>query len=388
MPAAALVEALVTAAALPDSVHAVGIYYTHYRMYATLALPGVRWSESVQNAIQFAAGQGARSPVLIDTNFTTALTPPSPPAQPSPPPYPHSPPRPPPPLSPPPGAPPPLPPPPGAPPPPPPPPRLLPYPPPPPPPSPPPSPVPPPPPAPSPPPPPPLSPLPPPLPPPPAPAPLPPLSPPPAYPPAAEGTPAFLPGYPTVGEASAFSFNIYLQASENCPKVYYLVVTPEYENEITADTLEFWYTVPAASRKAYGDFAYAAAGSGEAFPYSVQGQFGTGRNKLCMLLEDADAVRGYVHCQEFQAAAARRSRSLLQSTDQLLHVRCPCSPPLLSAHLQAMELTTLAMPPGCAGTPPHHAVFGGAGSERVRVAGDGAGERAVPHAIQPNGLRG
>jgi hypothetical protein len=316
-----LVEALVTAAALPGSVHAVGVYYTYYRMYATLALPGVQWSESVQNAIQYAAGQGARSPVLIDTNFTTALTPPLPPAQPSPPPYPHPPPLPPPPPSPPPSAPPP----------PPPPPRLLPYPPPPPPPSPPPSPAPPPPPAPSPPPPPPPSPSPPPLPPPPAPAPLPPLSPPPAFPPAAEGTPTFLPGYPTVGEARAFSFNIYLQASENC-KVYYLVVTPEFDNEITEDMLEFWYTVPPASRKVYGYFEYRAAGSGEAYVYGVNSQqnFGTGRNKLCMMLEDADAVRGYVHCQEFQAASARRSRSLLQSTDQLLHVRGPCSPPLLA----------------------------------------------------------
>ena len=83
--------------------------------------------------------------------------------------------------------------------------------------------------------------------------------------------------------------------------MYYLVVVSEYENEITADTLEFWYTVPSASRKAYGDFAYAAAGSGEAIGHSVQGYFGTGRNKLCIMLENADGVRGNVHCQEFQA---------------------------------------------------------------------------------------
>ena len=123
---------------------------------------------------------------------------------------------------------------------------------------------------------------------------------PPPPPAAVEGAPVFLPGYPMVDLLTPYSFYFYLQASENC-QVYYLVVVSEYENEITADTLEFWYTVPAASRKAYGDFAYAAAGSGEAFPKSVQGYFGTGRNKLCIMLENADGVRGNVHCQEFQA---------------------------------------------------------------------------------------
>ena len=124
-------------------------------------------------------------------------------------------------------------------------------------------------------------------------------------PPAAEGAPAFLPGYPEVRGMSAFSFDIYLQASKNC-KVYFLVVLPEYENEITADILVNWYTVPGASRKAYGNYMYNTVG--EASVHTVvplQGRrFDTGINKLCMMLEDADGVRGYVHCQEIQVPKA------------------------------------------------------------------------------------
>ena len=60
VPAAHLVDALVASAGLPDSVHALAINYTYYRMYATIALPGVQWSDAVRAAVQYAGGQAVR----------------------------------------------------------------------------------------------------------------------------------------------------------------------------------------------------------------------------------------------------------------------------------------------------------------------------------------
>lgn len=126
-------------------------------------------------------------------------------------------------------------------------------------------------------------------------------------------------------EATAFSINIYLEATENCPKIYYLVLVPEYDAAtLTADLLVNFYMVPSASRKAEGNFPYFAAGSGSPLLFPLYKAFGSGVNTLCLLLEDADGLRGYVSCVPFQAEPEerRRRRQLLQqATEQLLHVR-------------------------------------------------------------------
>ena len=73
VPAAHLVDALVASAGLPDSVHALAVNYTYYRMYATIALPGVQWSDTVRAAVQYAGGQAVRGVASLSESLAVLL---------------------------------------------------------------------------------------------------------------------------------------------------------------------------------------------------------------------------------------------------------------------------------------------------------------------------